>query len=73
MARIDETTLSSVVADRKEYRWHTLISADVMAGKQEGSLLTLGSHEIKRQELEELSQGQPEATIVETTTEGAAT
>lgn len=40
--------------------------------KRKGGFLMFGSHEIKRRELEELSQGQPEVVIVGTGTDGAA-
>jgi hypothetical protein len=43
-----------------------------MVRKRKGGILMFGSHEIERQELEELSQGQPEIIIVGTGTGGVA-
>ncbi|NWF77371.1 MAG: hypothetical protein HXY36_02055 [Chloroflexi bacterium] len=72
MARIDELTFGSIVVEGKKYRRDILIFADGTVKKRKGSLLMFSSHEIKRQELEELSQGQPETIIIGTGTDSAA-
>ena len=72
MAKIDELTFGSIVVESKKYRRDVLIFADGTAKKRKGGFLMFGSHKIKKQELEELSQGQPETLIVGTGTNGAA-
>jgi len=72
VAKIDELTFGSMVVEGKKYRRDVLIFADGTAKKRKGGFLMFGSHKIKKQELEELSQGQPETLIVGTGTNGAA-
>ena len=72
VARIDELTFGSVVVEGKRYRRDILISADGTVKKRKGGLLMFGSHDIKKQELEELSQGQPDVIIVGIGTDGTA-
>ena len=72
MAKIDVLTFGSVVVEGKKYRRDALIFADGTVKKRKGGFLMFGSHEIKKRELEELSQGQPEIIIVGTGTDGAA-
>ena len=72
MAKIDEFTFGSIVFEGKKHRRDVLIFADGTVKKRKGGFLMFGSHKIKKQELEELSQGQPEIIIVGTGTNGAA-
>jgi hypothetical protein len=72
VAKIDELILGSIVVEGKKYRRDVLIFADGTVKKRKGGFLMFGSHRIKKQELEELSQGQPEVIIVGTGTNGAA-
>ena len=72
MAKIDELIFGSIVVEGKKYHRDVLIFADGTVKKRKGSFLMFGSHKIKKQELEELSQGQPEIIIVGTGTNGAA-
>jgi hypothetical protein len=72
VVKIDELTFGSIVIEGKKYRRDVLILADGTVKKRRGGFLMYGSHKIKRQELEELSQGQPEIIIVGTGTNGAA-
>jgi hypothetical protein len=72
VARIDELTFGSLVVEGKKYRRDILVFADGTVRKRKGGFLMFGSHGIKRRELEELSQGQPEMIIVGTGTDGAA-
>ena len=72
MAKIDELTFGSIIIEGKKYRRDVLIFTDGTVKKRKGGFLIYGSHKIKRQELEELSQDQPEIIIVGTGTNGAA-
>jgi hypothetical protein len=72
VAKIDELTFGSIVVEGKKYRRDILIFADGTVKRRKGGFLMFGSHEIKKRELEELSQGQPETIIVGTGTNGAA-
>lgn len=72
MAKIDELIFGSIVVEGKKYRRDILIFADGTVKKRKSGFLMFGSHKIKKQELEELSQGQPEIIIVGTGTNGAA-
>jgi hypothetical protein len=72
VAKIDELTFGSIVVEGKKYRRDVLIFSDGMVKKRKGGFLMFGRHKIKKQELEELSQGQPEIIIVGTGTNGAA-
>jgi len=72
MAKIDELTFGSIVVEDKKYRRDILIFTDGTVKKRKGGFLMYGSHKIKKQELEELSQDQPEIIIIGTGTNGAA-
>jgi len=72
VAKIDELIFGSIVVEGKKYRRDILLFADGTVKKRKGGFLMFGSHKIKKQELEELSQGQPEIIIVGTGTNGAA-
>ncbi len=72
MAKIDELIFGSIVVEGKKYRRDILLFADGTVKKRKGGFLMFGSHKVKKQELEELSQGQPEIIIVGTGTNGAA-
>jgi hypothetical protein len=72
VAKIDELILGSIAVEGKKYRRDILIFADGTVKKRKGGFLMFGSHKIKKQELEDLSQGQPEVIIVGTGTSGAA-
>jgi hypothetical protein len=72
VAKIDELIFGSIIVEGKKYRRDILLFADGTVKKRRGGFLMFGSHKIKKQELEELSQGQPEIIIVGTGTNGAA-
>jgi hypothetical protein len=72
VAKIDELIFGSIVVEGKKYRRDILLFADGTVKKRKGGFLMFGSHKIKKQELEELSQGQPEIIIVGTGTNGVA-
>jgi hypothetical protein len=66
VAKIDELTFGSIVVEGNKYRRNVLILTDGTVKKRKGGFLVFGSHEIKKRELEELSQGQPEIIIIGT-------
>lgn len=72
MAKIDKLTFGSMIVEGKKYRRDVLIFTDGTVKKRKGGFLMFGSHKIKKQELEELSQGQPEIIVIGTGTNGAA-
>jgi len=72
VAKIDGLTFGSIVVEGKKYHRDVLIFADGTVKKRKGGFLMFGSHKIKKQELEELSQGQPETIVVGTGTNSAA-
>jgi hypothetical protein len=72
VAKIDELTFGSIVVEGKRSRRDVLIFTDGTVKKRKGGFLMFGSHKIKKRELEELGQGQPEIIIVGTGTNGAA-
>jgi hypothetical protein len=71
VAKIDELTYGSIIVEGKKYHRDILIFADGTVKKRKGGFLMFGSHKIKKQELVELSQGQPEIIIIGTGTDGA--
>lgn len=73
MVKIDELTFGSIIVEGKKYRRDILIFTDGTVKKRKGGFLMFGSHKIKIQELEELSQGQPEIIVIGTGTDGVAT
>ena len=72
MAKIEKSSFSSIVIEGKKYRRDVLILADGTAKKRKGGFLMFGSHKIKKEEIEELMQGQPETIIVGTGTDSVA-
>jgi hypothetical protein len=72
VAKIDELTFGSMIVECKRYRREVLIFTDGTVKKRNGGFLMFGNHKIKKRELEELIQGQPEIIIVGTGTNGAA-
>ncbi len=72
MAKIDKLSFGSIVIDGKKHRKDVLIFADGTVKKRKGGLLIFGSHNIKKEEIEELAQGKPEMIIIGTGTDGKA-
>ena len=56
MARIDEFSFGSIVIDGKKHRKDVLIFTDGTVKKRKGGFLMFGSHNIKKEEIEELAQ-----------------
>lgn len=72
MAKIEKFSFGSIVIEGKKYRRDVLIFADGTVKRRRGGFLMFGSHKIKKKEIEELIQGQPETIIVGTGTDSAA-
>ena len=61
MAKIDKLSFGSIVIDGKKHHWDMVIFADGTVKKRKGSL-SLDS--IKKEEIDELAQGEPEAIVI---------
>ena len=72
IAKIDNFSFGSIVVEGKKYSRDVLIFGDGTVKKRKGGFFMFGSHRIKKKEIEELIQGQPETIIVGTGTNGAA-
>ena len=72
MAKIEKFSFCPIVIEGKKYRRDVLILADGTVKKRKGGFLMFGSHKIKKKEIEELIQGQPETIIVGTGTNSVA-
>jgi len=72
MAKIDKLSFGSITSEGKKYRRDVLIFADGTVKKRKGGFLMFGSHNIKKEEIEELTQGEPETIVIGTGTSGKA-
>ena len=72
MAKIDKFNFGSIVIDGKKRRHDVLIFTDGTVRKRKGGFWMFGSHNIRKEEIEELAAGEPEAVIVGTGTDGKA-
>jgi hypothetical protein len=72
VAKIDKLSFGSIVIDGKKYRRDVLIFADGTVKKRKGGFFMFGSHNIKKKEIEELIQGDPDVIVVGTGTDGVA-
>jgi len=72
MAKIDKFKFGSIVIDGKKHRRDVLIFSDGAVKERKGGFWMFGSHNIKKEEIEELVSGEPEAIIVGTGTDGKA-
>jgi len=72
MAKIDKLSFGSIIIEGKKYRRDVLIFADGTVKKRKGGFLMFGSHNIKKEEIEELTQGEPETIVIGTGTDGKA-
>jgi hypothetical protein len=72
MAKVDKLSFGSIIIDGKKYSRDVLIFADGTVKKRRGGFLMFGSHNIKKEELEELAQGDPATIIIGTGTNGKA-
>ena len=72
MAKIDKLSFGSIIIDGKKHRKDVLIFVDGTVKKRKGGFLMFGSHNIKKEEIEKLAQGDPETIIIGTGTDGKA-
>ena len=72
MAKIGKLSFGSIIIGGKKYRKDVLIFADGTVKKRKGGFLMFGSHNIKKEEIEELAQGEPEMIIIGTGTNDKA-
>jgi hypothetical protein len=72
MAKIDRFNFGSVVIYGKKHRRDVLIFSDGTVKERKGGFWMFGSHNIKKEEIEQLLSGEPEAIIVGTGTDGKA-
>ena len=72
MAKIDRFSFGSIIINGKKYFRDVLILADGTVKRRKGGFLMFGSHNIKKEEIEELSHGEPETIVIGTGTSGKA-
>ena len=72
MAKINKLSFGSIIIEGKKYFRDVLIFADGTVKRRKGGFLMFGSHNIKKEEIEELIQGEPETIIIGTGTSGKA-
>jgi len=72
MTKVDKLSFGSIIIDGKKYSRDVLVFADGTVKKRRGGFLMFGSHNIKKEEVEELAQDTPEAIIIGTGTNGKA-
>jgi hypothetical protein len=64
MAKIDSFSFGSIVVDGKKYRKDLIFLPDGTVKQREGGFWMFGSHDIKKEEIEELSRAGAESAIV---------
>lgn len=64
MAKIDSFSFGSIVVDGKKYRKDLIFLPDDTVKQRKGGFLMFGSHDIKKQEIEELFQAGAEVALV---------
>ena len=72
MAKVDKLSFGSIIINGKKFRRDVLIFSDGTVKKRKGGFLMFGSHNIKKAEIKELVQGDPETVIIGTGTDGKA-
>jgi Uncharacterized conserved protein len=72
MAKVDKFSFGSIVIDGRKHHKDVLIFADGAVKERRGGFLMFGSHNIKREEIEELARGEPEIIIIGIGTSGKA-
>jgi len=66
MAKIDKLSFGSIVINGKKFSRDVLVFADGTVKKRKGGFLMFGSHNIRKEEIEKLAQGEPEAIVIGT-------
>ena len=64
MAKIDSISFGSIVVDGKKYRRDVFLFPDGSVKQRKGGFLIFGSHNIKREEIEELSRAGTEMCVI---------
>lgn len=64
MAKIDSISFGSIVVDGKKYRRDVSLFPDGSVKQRKGGFWIFGSHNIKRQEIEELSRAGAEVCVI---------
>lgn len=72
MAKITQFNFGSIVIDGKKHRRDVFIFSDGTVKERKGGFWMFGSHNIRREEIEQLLSGEPEAIIVGTGTDSKA-
>ncbi|RLI31889.1 hypothetical protein DRO51_02985 [Candidatus Bathyarchaeota archaeon] len=72
MVRIDSLSFGSIVIDGKKYRHDVIIYPSGMVKRRKGGFLMFGGHNIRKDEIEELYNSNPEVIIIGTGTSGKA-
>ena len=72
MVKVDKFSFGCIIINGKKYFRDVLIFADGTVKKRKGGFLMFGSHNIKKEEIEELTQGKPETMVIGTGTSGKA-
>ena len=72
MVKVDKLRFGSIIIDGKKFSRDVLVFSDSIVKRRKGGFLMFGSHNIKKAEIEELTQGDPGTIIVGTGTDGKA-
>jgi hypothetical protein len=72
MAKVDKLSFGSIIIDGKKYSQDVVILSDGAVKKRGHNFLVFGSHNIRKEEVEELAQGEPESIIIGTGIYGVA-
>ena len=72
MAKIDSFSFGSIVVEGKKYGRDVMFFPDGSVKKRKGGFWKFGSHAIKKGEIEELVEANPEVIIVGTGTDAKA-
>jgi hypothetical protein len=72
LAKIDSISFGSIVVEGKKYRRDVLLLPDGSVKQRKGGFWIFGSHNIKREELEELSGAGAEVCVIGTGTNSQA-
>jgi len=72
VAKVDELCFGSIIIDGEKYFEDVVILSDGAVKKRGHNFLVFGSHNIRKEEVEELAQGEPESIIIGTGIYGIA-
>lgn len=72
MVKIDNLSFGSIIIDGKKYRHDVIIYPNGEVKRRKGGFFMFGGHTIKREEVEELCNSNPEVVIIGTGTSGKA-